>query len=55
MLGVRCNVTSAHITNLGKCVPIIEMHWIEHGGKACDDFWVQQGKFENSLALLAQQ
>jgi hypothetical protein len=47
-LGVKCDVTSTHITNLGKCVPIIKTHWTEHGGKTCDDFWVQQGKFEKS-------
>jgi hypothetical protein len=34
---VGCNVTSTSMTNLGKCVSIIKMHWLEHGGRTCGD------------------
>lgn len=36
-IGVKCDVISTWTINLGKCFPIIEMHWTQHGGKMCND------------------
>jgi hypothetical protein len=27
-------------THINKCVLVVGMHWNEHGGKMCHDFWV---------------
>ncbi len=42
-LGVGCNVISTCITNLCKCVSIIEMHRLEHGERKFGDNQFEQG------------
>ncbi len=55
MSNVGCNISLTHTIHFGKCVPIIKMHWNEHGRRTCGCTWVQQGKLENACTPYAQQ
>ncbi len=55
MSSVGCDISLAHTIHFGKCVPIIKMHWNEHGLRTCGCTWVQQGKLENASTPYTQQ